>query len=290
MTLRNSQISTPRRYTVDTPTALRADLLKSMLSISLRSEENTLANPNQAQSYDLGMIQLFAENGKDSPRSSTSPPASTSRSAPAKTLVGLFEMQDLGLCVLSSQTVRNAAATLDTRRVEKGCVGLVLHITKNDTCTTQITELLYELCHRQVGVVLMCDPDTIALQSINFGLLVGTIFENACILENGNRRDFFQTVGLREMMGRCAQERLLRPAFFVKFLDLWSVQPTAAVVRRAHKLAEYFGASFEHGAVARERLAAYVKYPTSLSAFDYLKRSEVVEVSCARIRKLRTDH
>jgi hypothetical protein len=290
VTLRNSQVSTAQPYIVDSPTALGADVRKSMQSINLRSEDDATTNPNQSPNYDLVMIPLFAETENDSPRSSTSPPASISRSAPAKTLVGLFEMQDLGPGALSSQATRKAAITLNERRAEKGCAGLVLHLINRDTCTTQIIELLHELCHLQVGVVLMCDPDTKALQHINFGLLVGTVFENACILDNGARRNFFQTVGLREMMGRCAKERLLRPTFLVKFLDLWSVQPTAAVARRAHKLAEYFGASFEHGAVAHQGWAARAKCPTSLSAFDYLKRSEVVEVSRARIRKSRSKH
>jgi hypothetical protein len=275
---------------VDTPTALGVNVHNSMQSISLCSEDYTISNPNQSQNYDIVMIQLFGETETNSPRSSLSPPASISRSAPAKTLVGLFEMQDLGPRAFSNQAMHNAATLLNTRRVENGCVGLVLHVTNRDTCSTQITELLHELCHRQIGVVLMCDPDAKALQSINFGLLVGTIFENACILENGTRRDFFHTVGLREMMGRCAEERLLRPAFFVKFLDLWSVQPTAATTRRAQKLAEYFGASFEHGAIAHQGWAAHVKYPPSLSAFDYLKRSEVVEVSRAGIVESKSKH
>jgi hypothetical protein len=276
--LRSSGISTPERYHAGPPAALSADLRKSMQSISLRSEDDSATTLTPSQNYDLVMIPLFANTVKDSQRMSTSRPASFSNSATARTFVGLFELQDLGTGVLSGQALCNAAIALNTRRVEKGCAGLVLHINNYDTCTAQITELLRELCQRQVGVVLMCDPEIEALQSINFGLLVGTIFKNACILDNGERRNFFQTIGLREMMGRCAEERLLRPGFFVKFLDLWSVQPTAAVARRARKLAGFFGASLEHGAKPDRGWAALVKYPLSLSALDYLKRSEVVEV------------
>jgi hypothetical protein len=280
MTSRNSGSSTPQQFVGSPPVALRADVRKTMQSISLLSEgSSSVVNVNSLQNCDLHMIPLFAETGKDTPLSSASPRASTLGSLPGKTYVGLFELQDLGTGVLSGQALRNAVAALDTRRAEKGCVGLVLRITNRDTCTPQITELLHELCRRLIGVVLMCDPDTQALRSINFGLLVGAVFENACILDSGKRRNFFRTVDLREMMGRCADERVIRPAFLVKFLDLWSVQPTAAVVRRAHKLAEYFGASLEHGARSEQRWAEHVKFPISLSAFDYLKRSDVVEVS-----------
>jgi hypothetical protein len=277
--LRSSGFSTPSQHPVRPPAALSADLRKSMQSISLRSEEDSVANVNTSQNYDLVTIPLFTNTVKDSPRWSTSRPASFSSSAPTRTFVGLFELQDLGTDALSHKALCDTADVLNTRRVEKGCAGLVLHIHNHDTCTSQITALLRELCHQQVGVILMCDPDTEVLQSINFGLLVGTIFKNACILDNGERRNFFQTMGLREMMGRCAEERILRPAFFVKFLDLWSVQPTAAVARRAHKLAGFFGASLEHGAKPEQGWSAAIRYPLSLSALDYLKRSEVVEVS-----------
>jgi hypothetical protein len=82
-------------------------------------------------------------------------------------------------------------------------------------------------------------------------------------------------------MVRCAEERVERPDFFVGFHDVWEARPSAAVARRATKIAQHFGAVLEHEA---SRLSGPVwvntpRLPVSMSGFEYLRRSDTSEVS-----------
>ena len=140
--------------------------------------------------------------------------------------------------------------------------------------------LLGQLAESGLAVVLMAHPDEYALDDIDFGLVAGMIFLNACILRNGMRRDYFQALELREGLGRCDRQRKTRPSFFVGFLDLWGSRPSPAVIRRSHKFAKH------HNAVLRIGPALGVadvdhNQPTgeiALSGFDWLKRQEIIEV------------
>jgi len=168
---------------------------------------------------------------------------------------------------------------VDLLRIQKGYSGLVLRLSDDANCN-QINEFLEVLWRRNINLFAMCDPDLKLLSTIDFDLLVGIIVENACILPNGHRRDFFQGDRLRSIMGRCADARIDQPGFFIGFLDLWHVRPTASVARRAFKLAEYYGATLFHG-LASESYSKGNLRPTcsmSLSGFDFLKTSEMVEV------------
>jgi hypothetical protein len=252
-----------------------------MRPITLRPGNDSPDAFNVLQGYDLRIIPLFTERSRSKKTtrfsSSSRRQPSVSRGAPCKVVVGLFALEDLGPDAISENALLDTVIVLDMLRHEKECSGLVIRVSDN-ACPMQITDLLYELCKRQIAVIIMCDPNAKILTSINFGLLVGAIFENACILRDGHHRDFFRSARVRELMGICTEEKVERPEFFVGFHDLWHVQPTAGVVRRAYKLAQYFGATLEHGLALDLEWELDCKLPISLSGFDYLKRSDVVEV------------
>ncbi|KAF3934863.1 hypothetical protein ABW19_dt0202847 [Dactylella cylindrospora] len=107
----------------------------------------------------------------------------------------------------------------------------------------------------------------------------GIIFENACIHSDGERRDFFQAAELRYALGRCARQRETRPEFFVGFHDIWEIRPQPAIVRRAFKLAKFFGATIQIG--SSSSLSQIDEcYPTEmcLSGFDWLKKDDVIQL------------
>ncbi|KAK3349640.1 hypothetical protein B0T25DRAFT_582541 [Lasiosphaeria hispida] len=121
---------------------------------------------------------------------------------------------------------------------------------------------------------------------VDFGLLVGVIIENACILTDGGRRDYFHSQQLREVMSRCAGERAKRPGFFVGFRDGWDKQPSAAVVCRAFKVAAHFGAVLEHHANGE----AARRLPFPMSGFEYLRKAKMTELQNIWIQQRRKVH
>lgn len=148
------------------------------------------------------------------------------------------------------------------------------------------------LCELQVPVVLKCHHDSKVLGAINLKFLAGIIIKNACILEDGSRRDYFRSTALRDVMAKCADERVERPTFFVGFLDRWQHRPSAAVVRRSQKLSSHFGAVLEHGPAVSPASPqdATTQMPASLSAFEYLRRSETSELQKSWMERKRITH
>jgi hypothetical protein len=140
----------------------------------------------------------------------------------------------------------------------------------------QFNLLLEQLVGKEIPVLAICQHDDPALSTLDLGLVDGLVVENALILRNGQRRDFFRSVQLRRVVAGVAEQKLKRPSFFFAILDLWDVQPSPAVVRRAFKLSEHFGAHFEHG-YTRSAPTSTVA-PKSLSGFEYLRRDEPLEL------------
>jgi len=98
------------------------------------------------------------------------------------------------------------------------------------------------------------------------------MIKNACVLSDGRRRDFFRAVQLRECVARCKRQMKKRPEFFLGFLEVWTTRPSAATLRRAFKLADFFGAVIQAQAASQHN----TRTDMSLSAFDWLKRPEIV--------------
>jgi hypothetical protein len=258
------------------PSFLRSDPRSSVQGIDLRPKIDSEITFNPLQNFDLRITPLFTRTGGAGSRFSTSSRTSSPDRArgPRKTLVGLVDTQDFGPGAFEGEELRETVNELNMLRTEKGFTGLTLRVHDN-LHPSRTIDLLDLLFRKKIGVILMCDTDSVLLRSVNFGLLIGLILENSTILSNGQRRDFFQSDRLRSIMDRCAQERLVRPSFFLGFNDLWETRPTAAVVRRAFKLAEFFGATLTHGPLNR---SATERFPISMSGFDYLKGDQIVTV------------
>jgi hypothetical protein len=268
------------------PSFLRQEVEPSTDTIDLEPETDSELKFNPLQNFDLRIIPLFTarEGSTGSHQFATSNrSASSAKGAARKTVVGYVDLQDIGHEALLDESIPETARELDLLRIEKCCAGLILRV--NDSlCPTQLSELLHTLCQQRVGVMVICDPDSEILRSIDFGLLIGGIFENSTICTNGQRRDFFRTIRLREIMGRCADERVERPRFFVGFHDLWHTRPTSAVVRRSYKIAEFYGATLVQGKIDQDE-DLQRKLPISMSGFDYLKSNDTVAVGVVRQMK-----
>ncbi|SPJ88071.1 uncharacterized protein FTOL_12540 [Fusarium torulosum] len=141
--------------------------------------------------------------------------------------------------------------------------------------------LLACLASIEVPVILVCQHDCEAIDDVDLSIASGLIVENACILSNGQRRDYFKARRLRDTMARCTLQRDKRPDFFVGFLDRWETQPMPSVVRRAAKIAQHFDAVIEHGPIdptASGKASSLESASKTMSAFEYLRHAEMVEL------------
>ncbi|KAK3395088.1 hypothetical protein B0H63DRAFT_533600 [Podospora didyma] len=158
-----------------------------------------------------------------------------------------------------------------------------------------LLELLWQLHEREVPVLLNFNHDDDGLSDhVNFGLLAGIIINNACVLRTGERRDYFQSKRLREVMTKCVAERAQRAAFFVGFHDVWDTLPSAAVVCRAEKLARHFEAVFEHGPSKDKIPDMEPRYRSAMSrstsGFEFLRKPETCDLQTAWLQERRKVH
>lgn len=248
---------------------------RSIRTISLHYGSDEASEISVPEEYNLRIIPLLSQQSRDS--SQSSPPAELEKFS--ANCVGLVDTKKLDFGDMSKTALMDLAKQLDLLRIQRACSGVILRIT-DDSSFDLARALLPILCQRHINLFAMCDPDLKALCDIDFGLLDGIIVENACILPTGNRRAFFQAEQLRQIMGRCNEARIERPSFFIGFLDFWNTPPSASVARRAFKLAEYYGAALFHGPKSSSGSGGRLSQacPMSLSGFDFLKRSEMVEL------------
>jgi hypothetical protein len=144
-----------------------------------------------------------------------------------------------------------------------------------------VKNLIQELLPVGIRLLLVADHDLPALSKMPLAGAAGIILENACIMPDGTRRDFFRSAGLRVTAGRCAAERNERPDFFFGFLDLWTQPPRVSVIKRAEKVAAHFGAVLEHGPKSTQDDTILLAQPvasTSISGFEWLRRAETIQV------------
>lgn len=157
--------------------------------------------------------------------------------------------------------------------------------------TSSIARLVVELASRNVETIVHCPYDRISVvEGLDFECLGGIIIDNACIRENGGRRDYFQSAKLRDVMARCSHERVKRPWFFVGFYDLWDDQPSAAVVGRAFRVAKHFGAIFEHGPRSSRHGRHNGQGAKSLSGFAFLRKEEICKLQEVWLQQKRKVH
>lgn len=230
----------------------------------------------------------------DTDQGSFSETSSTIAGVPASTpVLGLVDGQDLALESVSESAIAGTVDYLFSIYSDNAVVGLVIDVgLLGEDGVAFVPDILIRLCELQVPVVLKCHHDSKVLKVVNLKFLAGIVIENACILEDGKRRDYFRSLALRDVMARCADQRIERPSFFVGFFDRWNTRPSAAVVRRSAKLADHFAAVLEHGPVTSPTSSpgAAVKMPTSLSAFEYLRRVETSELQNSWMQRKRITH
>lgn len=207
-------------------------------------------------------------------------------------ILGLVDADDLGIDYLPDSALTVNVDYLFNAYSDSRVCGLVLDAGElSEGGDILMAELLMRLYELQVPILLKCHHDSKLLETIDLKILVGIIIENACILEDGKRRDYFRSQELRDVMAKCAEQRVERPTFFVGFYDRWNTRPSAAVVRRAIKLSEHFAAVLEHGPTTPPTYhGGILKQPQSLSAFEYLRRSETSELQKAWMQGKRMVH
>lgn len=212
---------------------------------------------------------------------------------PPTPVLGLVDAHDLGINTIPDFSPSTTADFLFNVYSEHAVVALVLDVgLLGDDAALIIPEILVGLTRLQVPVILKTQHDSSVLGAINFKFVSGLIIENAAILDDGTRRDYFRSIALREAMDKVADQRMERPNFFLGFYDRWHVRPSAAVIRRAVKLADHFSAVLEHGRVlgALEDNGIPVKLPVSLSAFEYLRKPETAELQSSWMQRKRITH
>ncbi|KAF3345634.1 hypothetical protein VdG2_06477 [Verticillium dahliae VDG2] len=179
---------------------------------------------------------------------------------------------------LTSPQLEATAARLHEAYMEQTLAGFAVRCSSH-TEAAKVERLLEALHARKLPALLLCHHDFAGLDALSFFHASGLIMENACILRDGTRRDYFIARRLRDTMTRCTAEREDRPEFFVAFLDQWDVRPHPSVVKRAVKIAEHFGAVIEHGPsdVAMGASPVVASASRTIGGFEYLRRAEIIQ-------------
>ena len=202
----------------------------------------------------------------------------TAYTVPAEMRLGRVCVDDFGTDALESY-INITAGFLAQTQAENSLAGFALQCTVASK-SARVNRLLSSLYALNVSVILQCHHDSDGIDTVDLSYAAGVIVENACILPNGQRRDYFKARRLRDLMARCSKEREKRPEFFVGFSDRWETRPKPSVVCRAVMVAEHFGAVMEHGPVhlMSELRSNVMSARQTLSGFQLLRRSEIIEV------------
>jgi hypothetical protein len=200
--------------------------------------------------------------------------------AEPKLVYAIIEEEDLSQLDTQAGEAHFAEAT-KALLASRGLSGIA--ITSNLMALKELQQLLSKIAAVGVSVLFIEESQDLVL-SIHPSFVSGVIFRNACIMRDGSRRDFFQAADLRKSLARCASERQNRPTFFTGFLDLWSEKPKSAVIRRSNKIARFNDAILYSGPESESlRHAAGHTNQESSSAFDWLKREEIIQVRISNL-------
>jgi hypothetical protein len=257
---------------------------KAAKSFRVFDESDGLSMKGDKRDYDLMMLPLtigdIVRDGDSVSRSSHMPPTSET----AKMNIACVNLDSFHPDTLSDDgeddELSKTASFLADLHSRSNLGGIALRCAA-DQDPDKLNDLLQVLYFRGIPILLLASHDSSIWSFAEYGFTAGVIIENACILSNGQRRDYFKAKALRDIMAICGKERETRPEYFVGFLDLWDTRPHPSVIRRAVKLAEHFGAVVEHGPA---NSLVVVGGPTksaaqTLSGFEYLRRTELTEVS-----------
>ncbi|KAF5664992.1 glycosyl transferase [Fusarium heterosporum] len=253
---------------------------RSTRSFYVCSESEGSKAEESSRSYDLVIVPLTVGDGPVGVHAD-SYSLNSSRTAlneiPAKMTLAHIRMEDFRL---GDSHLVEAAHSLALTQTLNDWAGFALECTTAER-VEETNYLLACLASLEVPVILRCQHDCEAIDVVDLSLAAGVIVENACILPNGERRDYFKARRLRDTMARCREQRDKRPEFFIGFLDRWETRPKPSVVRRAAKVAQHFDAVMEHGPIDSNmggKASILQSANKSISAFEYLRRSEMIEV------------
>ncbi|SPO01406.1 uncharacterized protein DNG_04082 [Cephalotrichum gorgonifer] len=255
---------------------LNDPLPKSITSFCLTKSDDEVRDAIKV--HDLALIEWTGGNRSDSAawRNHTKARGDNRSVMPLVNLDSIFPPKS------SEKSVASGALHLATIHLDSGASCLALRISK--TSVPQIVDqLTRELLRLNVPVVLISAFNFPQLKTIPFGNIMGVILESALILPTGLRRDYFSAHPMRTVVTKCAKERERRPGFFFGFLDLWDERPSAAVVKRAEKVAKHFGAVFSHRS-ARAICAGEPSPPApwaTIGGFEQLRRPETTDIHSA---------
>lgn len=253
---------------------------KSAKSFRIYDETDSFSESEERAGYEVLRLPLALQD--DGYMSDTASRSSSRVRAPrpAKMNLARVELESFGLNALSDAELPKTAQRLAEIHVRTGSGGIALRCGTAPS-PSQLNYLLEILYCQGVPTLILDNHDSEVWRSLHLSNIAGIIMENATILPNGQRRDYFRATALRDLMARCSKERETRTEFFVGFLELWCERPHPSVVRRCVKLAEHFGAVVEHGPVKQEMHPDTVVKSASqtLSGFEFLRRSALIEVS-----------
>lgn len=235
----------------------------------------------ESRAYDLVVLPLDMKGsvaGQDGD-SRSSICTTNNEGVIAKMALASVDIDSFGSDALEPSQIEATADFLADTYLRNSLAGFALSCS-NAKKPEQMDGLLERLYRSRIPVILSCEHDSEALDSVCLTYASGLIVENALILPNGERRDYFRARRFRQIIGRAHKEREERPDFFIGFLDRWTRRPHPATIRRAVKLAEHFGAVIEHGPVDPNYM---LKVPITsatqtLSGFEYLRRAETIQV------------
>ncbi|KAH6983617.1 hypothetical protein BKA56DRAFT_672274 [Ilyonectria sp. MPI-CAGE-AT-0026] len=262
---------------------------RSTKSFTFVSDTESMSAHRECRSYDLVVLPLVMGGNAAGEDGHSRSSVCTTEGVEAKMSLASVDISSFGSGALEDSQIDATVDFLANIYLHNNLDGFVLRCSKAKK-PEQMDGLLERLYRSRISVLLSCDHDSDALDSISLAFASGLIVENALILSNGDRRDYFRAQRFRKIMGRCHMEREERPDFFIGFLDRWETPPHPAVVRRAVRLAEHFGAVIEHGPIdAKMNLKAPILSATqTLSGFEYLRRSETIQLQKSWVSETRT--
>jgi hypothetical protein len=249
-------------------------------SFTFLHEFDALSAQRTTRSYDLLVLPLFtkgsAAGGNGDSRSSV---CTTAERVVAKMTLAHVDIDSFGPNALEESQIEATVDFLTSTYTRSSLDGFVLQVSAAKR-PDQIDGLMERLYRSGIPVLLLCSHDSKTLDSISINYARGLIIENACILRNGERRDYFRAGRSRDILSRCHKEREERPDFFIGFLDQWEERPHPATICRAAKLADHFGAIIGHGPLdtSMSLKEPITSASQTISAFEYLRRQETIQV------------
>ncbi|VBB79640.1 Putative Glycosyltransferase Family 4 [Podospora comata] len=236
-----------------------------------------LGSENEHPSHHAYIVPLRSLGSTSSPIRTNPPRIGPVNSQDKPVILGSVALQHITRATLPNW-VRHLTKLI---KDDFSAAGVVISLSSPPTTTSdnnQDVVILHDLLTRLQEIdipTLITLPhdsaDSLPLSHVDLSLVAGLIIQNACILPDGTRRDFFRSYPLRSLMSRVLGERSDRPWFFVGFWDRWDIRPSPAVVVRGEKLARHFEGVLAHGPNGGEM-------GRSVSGFEVLRKPETTDL------------